>query len=105
MPVSKKSLDKVGKRVDVRTYGVVQKRILDYLKNHADQAFTQGELAQALSLTDQAVYRRLKILVGRNIVGKFEHPMKKEYIDKEGNTHERTWIAIVYQFEGNIDAE
>lgn len=99
MPVKKESLDKIGVRVDVRTYGVVQKRILDYLKNHADEAFTQGELAKALSLTDQAVYRRLKVLVKRNVVGKFEHPLQKEYTDKEGNTHERTWIAIVYQFE------
>ena len=103
MPVSKKSLDKIGVRVDVRTYGIVQQRILDYLKDHAKQAFTQGELAKALSLTDQAVYRRLKVLVKRNIVGKFEHPMEKEYTDKAGNTHKRTWIAIVYQFEGNVD--
>lgn len=103
MPVDKKSLDKIGKRVDVRTYGVVQTRILNYLKNHANTAFTQGELAKALKLTDQAVYRRLKVLVKRNIVGKFEHPLKKEYTDKKGVTHERTWIAIVYQFEGKVE--
>lgn len=103
MPVDKKSLEKIGKRVDVRVYGTVQARILEYLKNHANTAFTQGELAKALDMSDQAVYRRLKILVKRNIVGKFEHPMKKEYIDNEGNTHERTWIAIVYQFEGNTE--
>lgn len=101
MPVRKESLEKIGKRVDVRTYGVVQTRILNYLRDHKNTAFTQGELRDALGLSDQAIYRRLKVLVKRNIVGKFEHPLKKEYTDKKGVTRERTWIAIVYQYEGS----
>jgi len=100
-PVSKKSLEDVGKRVDVRVYGVVQTRILNYLRDHKEQGFSQGELRDCLGLSDQAVYRRLKILVKRNIVVKEEHPVTKTYMNEDGSEYKRTWIGIFYRYIGS----
>lgn len=100
-PVRKESLEKVGKRVDVRTYGIVQTRILNYLRDHKEEGFSQGELRDCLGLSDQAIYRRLKILVKRNIVVKEEHPIEKTYVRDDGTEYTRTWIGIFYRYIGN----
>ena len=100
-PVSKKSLIEVGKRVDVRVYGKVQERILTYLRDHKEQGFSQGELRDALNLSDQAIYRRLKVLVKRNVVVKEEHPIQKTYVREDGTEYERTWIGIFYRYVGS----
>lgn len=90
MVVDRTTLEKKGKKSEVRKNGIFEDKVLTYLKKHKEQGYSQGELSKIFDRSEQQCRKVCLNLVRKNLVDRLEIPEKT----REGKVIQRIYYIV-----------